>query len=380
MNSKENDIYHGDQEIDILKIGLKLWDSRLFILKWMMIAFLVGLIIAFSIPREYTATVKLVPEIGENRTRGNLNSLAAMAGINLSTGSSANDAVNPILYPDIVSSSPFSADLLNVNLLTNDSENSISSLKKILKEDTSKPWWNYVLSFPMKLFYGRKNEATDLNDREIADVANRMFRPSAEDIRDIETVRRRIAADIDTKTNVITIKATLQDPVAAANLADTVADRLQKYIVDYRTSKARNELEYANKINTEAKEKYFDSQKQYATFADKNQGLASRSAAIELDRLQNEVTLAFNLYNSTAQQVQLAEAKVQTTTPVFALIEPSSVPIKPTKPRKLFIVSAFIFIGFLTCSFYILFYENMVGVIKAKKDEIKKESSKLEQL
>ena len=124
----------------------------------------------------------------------------------------------------------------------------------------------------------------------------------------------------------MTIDVTMQDPLVSAMLADTVVTRLQEYITDYRTNKARKDLVYAEKLNSEAQQEYYKVQQKLADYADRNQGIATQSARITYDRLQNEASLAFNVYNQTAQQVQDAKAKVQETTPVYAVVTPPTVP------------------------------------------------------
>lgn len=77
---------------------------------------LAGLVIGFSIPKEYTVTVKLAPEIQGGKTSlGGLGSLASIAGINMGNMNSA-DAVSPDLYPDIVQSVPFMTELFGVEV------------------------------------------------------------------------------------------------------------------------------------------------------------------------------------------------------------------------------------------------------------------------
>ena len=56
-----------DKEIDLLDLARKLWAGRRRILKWCGIGALVGIIVAFSIPKEYSVTVKLAPEISKDR-------------------------------------------------------------------------------------------------------------------------------------------------------------------------------------------------------------------------------------------------------------------------------------------------------------------------
>ena len=57
------------EEIDLIELAKKLWNQRIFILKVAGIAAIVGLIVAFSIPKEFTTTVKMAPE-GINTTKG----------------------------------------------------------------------------------------------------------------------------------------------------------------------------------------------------------------------------------------------------------------------------------------------------------------------
>ena len=163
----------------------------------------------------------------------------------------------------------------------------------------------------------------------------------------------------------------MQDPLVSATLADTVVSRLQNYITDYRTNKARKDLEYAELLNEEAKDNYYKAQQKYADYLDRNNGLILHSAQTTRERLQNEATLAFNLYNQTAQQVQVAKAKVQENTPVYATVTPATVPIKATSPRKPLILVGFVFLAFVACCAWILYGKPLVEEMKKKKIEEK---------
>lgn len=52
---------------------------------------------------------------------------------------------------------------------------------------------------------------------------------------------------------MISISVEAQDPLICATLTDTVQNRLQQFITDYRTSKARKDLEYYQELCSEAK-------------------------------------------------------------------------------------------------------------------------------
>ena len=88
---------------------------------------------------------------------------------------------------------------------------------------------------------------------------------------------------------------------------------------------------------------------------DRNQGLALYSAQTVRDRLNNDMQLAFNLYNQTSQRMQQCEAKVQEVTPAFAVVEPSTVPVKAYAPRKTIILAAWMLIMFLAGAVQVCF-------------------------
>lgn len=361
-----------EQEIDLLELASKLWDSRRLIIKWAIWGAVIGLVVAFSIPKEFTATVKLAPELGSAKSGGSggLAALASMAGVNLNQ-SSGVDAVYPELYPDIVSSVPFAVSLLSVELPTNIEDTDSATVEVLLTDHTSSPWWGFITGAPGMIIGGIKSIFTD--KEEEGDGTINPNHLTAEQTLLVEALNQRVGVNVDTKTQVVTLSATMQDAVAATALVDTVTLRLQDYIRTYRTEKARSDLEYARKINDEAREEYYKAQRKYATAADRNQGLSTRSASIELERLQNESQLAFSLYNNTAQQVKMAEAKVQESTPVFAVVQPSTVPVKASKPRKALILVGFVFLAVVAACAYILFVPGLIASFKEKKQEMAKD-------
>jgi hypothetical protein len=367
MQEDNNINYHADdeQEIDLLELAQKLWASRKLIFKWAGIGVIVGLVVAFSIPREYTTTVKLAPELnGDSKTNSGMSSLAALAGINLQSGGGM-DAVYPNLYPDVVSSVPFSIELFNVKVA--DKEGNTFTVKDYLTEETKAPWWSAVMSLPGKVIGGIMSIFRDKEEDEAHEGAPNPFKLTRDEDKVVQALGQCIVVDVDTKTSVITLSATMQDPVVSAMLVDTVATRLRQYVTNYRTEKARQDLKYAEKINKEARDDYYKAQQRFADYSDRNQGVVLRSAQIERDRLQNEASLAFNLYNQTSQQLQMAQAKVQQTTPVFTVVQPATVPLKPSKPSKAMVLVGFVFLAVVGSSAWILFGRDAIAKFQAIK-------------
>lgn len=353
-----------EQEIDLLELAMKLWDQKKKICIWCLAGAIIGIIIAFSIPREYTTDVKLAPELGNNqKISGGLGAMAAMVGLN-GNAQSGSDAVNPTLYPDVVSSVPFLVGLFNVPVDDIEGDKKIT-LQEYMEDEIRSPWWSAIISLPFKLI-----EAMTSSDDDEADPnkPTDTFRLTKQEDKIVKALQERISASVDTKTAVITISVMMQDPLISAIIADTVVNRLQEYITDYRTNKARKDLAYAELLNKEAQDNYYKAQQKYADYLDRNNGVILHSAQTTRERLQNEATLAFNLYNQTAQQVQMAKAKVQENTPVYAIVTPPTVPMKPSAPRKVLILVGFVFLAFVACSVWILYGKPLMEELKKKKE------------
>ncbi|MCI9608501.1 MAG: chain-length determining protein [Muribaculaceae bacterium] len=360
-----------EQEIDLLELARKLWDNRKTILKWGGIGIIAGLVIALSIPKEYTTTIKLAPEASQSGgSAGNLGALAAMAGIS-PVGNSGKDAVNPQLYPDIVNSIPFTLELFNVSV-TNADGSVTKSVKDYVSKDLSAPWWSAVMSLPGKAIGGVRSLFSSSDKEGEESRKPDSFRLTPEENGIVGALAGRVSVDVDGKTSIISISVTMQDPVVSAMLADTVAERLKEYVTDYRTNKARSDLSYAQKLNDEAREDYFTAQQNYASYMDKNQGVILRSMRNEEERLQNEMQLAFNLYNTTAQQLQMAKAKVQEITPVYTIVQPATVPLAPSKPSKMMIIVGCLFLAVVAASAWVLFGRDLITAFK-NKDSVSEE-------
>ncbi|MEG1934714.1 MAG: hypothetical protein RR141_01875 [Rikenellaceae bacterium] len=172
-----------------------------------------------------------------------------------------------------------------------------------------------------------------------------IFKPSAAQLAYIGSLKKLIKMETDKKTNVISIKVTMQDPLIAAVIADSLVAKLQLYMTDYRTSKARADLKNNEIMLLEAKDKYYKLDSAYATAQDRNRNLAMKSAQVMLERLSNEKDLAFSIYQQIATQVEMGRIKVQEDTPIATIIEPTSVSLSAASPNKKIIMIAFLFLG-----------------------------------
>lgn len=355
-----------EQEIDLIELAQKVWSNRRLVFKWCGIAVIVGLIIAFSIPREYATSVTLAPEASSKDINSNMGALAAMAGINVG-GSTRKDALSPELYPDIVNSTPFLTGLFGIQV-EDAGKNYKTTLYEYLAERQRSPWWSVVLSAPIQVIGWTVSLFKD-NPQDSDDTVINPFQLTNDQSKIAQALSKRMSVSMDKKTGVTTLEVTMQDPLISATLTDSVMVRLQNYITDYRTNKARNDLAFTETLYEEAKEKYHETQQKYAEFVDGNRNVIRQSSRVDQERLQNEVTLAYGVYSQVAQQLQMAKAKVQEITPVYTVVQPATVPLRPTKPNKPMIIIGFVFLAGVAGIGWILFVKDLIVSWKKKEEK-----------
>ena len=138
-------------EIDLMEYARKLWAARKLLLKVAGIAAVVGIIIAFSIPKKYTAEVILSPESNKSGS-SSMSGMAAMLGIgNINMGGDAN-ALNFSMASDIVASTPFVLEIINTNVKTIDGKQDTTLVAYLATQ--SAPWWSTVMSLPSRAIGG----------------------------------------------------------------------------------------------------------------------------------------------------------------------------------------------------------------------------------
>ena len=122
-----------DEEIDLIEILRRIIAVRKTIYKAAGVGMVMGIIIAISIPKQYTVKVTLSPEMGNSKGSSGLAGLAAsFLGSGSVIGGDGSDALNAALSSDIVSSTPFLLELLNMKVLI--PKENIKSLEKTNKK------------------------------------------------------------------------------------------------------------------------------------------------------------------------------------------------------------------------------------------------------
>ncbi|MBQ8257058.1 MAG: chain-length determining protein [Bacteroidaceae bacterium] len=347
-------------EIDIVALFRLLWNKRKLIIKNCFIAGVLSIIIAFSIPKEYTSTVVLAPEFssGTNVSEG-FGALASMAGIDLSAISKSQDALYPELYPQIVSSTPFLCSLMTVPVESKDGE-----LRTIMYDYLTKhqkmPWWNYIVAVPVGIV--RRLVGLEQGDT-IVPVDGHDMNMTRRQFLTLKSLDKKILVSVDKGNYVITLNVTMQDPKISAHVANVVAEKLQQSIGEYRSAKARKDLQYVQQLFLEAQGKYNNAQKIFADYVNQHQRIVDMQYQVEQERLENEKDLAFNVYMQMAQSLEMARAKVQEETPVCVMVQPAIIPIKATSPKKIMLGLLFVFLAFFGTTGWIIVKDRILDKI-----------------
>jgi len=341
--------------IDFGQIFAALKKYKRLYYKVLSIVFVVACVFTLGLRNYYTCEVKLSPELStkSSRTSG-LAALATQFGMNLGSNMMATEALFPTVYPELMNSVDFKASLFNVPVHKKDSTRIISYYDYLAYEQ-KQSWWGAAISAPFKVLAELILQEDTIDQHKV-----NPFMLTKEQSRIVKMIDKKVVCDVDKKTMVISINVTDQDPLICATIADSVQRRLQNFITDYRTKKAKVDLEYNRKLFKEAKARYDKARQLYASYSDANQDMILQSYKTKLIDLENEMQLQFNNYNAVAQQLQLAEAKVQEETPAFTTLQSATVPVKKAGPGRSKMVLVFLFLAFLGTTVYILNKENQL--------------------
>jgi uncharacterized protein involved in exopolysaccharide biosynthesis len=308
----------------------------------------------------------LAPEVsGNSRAGTSLKGLTSLLGVGNLSLNTSNDALNITLFPEICASTSFLAGLFDVPVTPYVSP---KQLMQGAKPIDPLPFYDFMLGkHKPKSAFAQWKESLFSKD----DEGEVMYEPETsssfynkQQMAVIKALRKAIRAEVDNKSGVTNLQIVLTDPKVAQQLADTVCQRLQDVITNYRIQKAEQDYHYYKKMAEEAQEKMIIAQQKYAQSVDYNRSVILQSVTNERQRLQQEAMLAQELYSQMKTQENLSKAKIQEMRPVFAVIQPAVQPLKPSNSRKKTLL-VFMFLGFSLSAAWVLFGQDKLKEIKS---------------
>lgn len=321
-----------EQKVAYSTILQQIWNIRRVVIKWEVWGIVIGLVICFSIPKEYTTTIKLVPEISKPNIEVDGVSQTVLS-ILMNKGDDP-DAYSKKLYALLIDNPGFFYDLLDLEF--EDQSHSSYKLRDLLSIELRHPWWYYITKYPVDLLNGYLGA----NSYRVGS----RFNPTYQDRAIISELQKRVLLSEIERTKMFEVEVQMQDPLVAAVLADTVSSRLEKLLADYRMAKYINKVEYTKRRVAETEKTYHTLQDSLASYQDMHNKIIHNIDKIEGEKLRKERDIAFNVYSVSRVEQQAAESKVLDNKSVFFTVEEARVSVKSSSPRKLVIMSYVVFI------------------------------------
>lgn len=326
--------------INIVEVIRILWADKKKVCIYSFVAGVIGVALAFGTPKVYKSTVILAPEESGQGFSGSISSLASMVGMNMKIGQTG-DALYPEIYPDLMKSTDFIVGLFPIKV-KKDKTGEQYTYQDYLQNHQKIAVADYPKAVILNIIEKLKSEESSGPGHKVDP-----FRLTKKEDEIAKAISGNIDCSVDKKTNVITIIVKDQDPLIAATVADSVQLHLQKAITEYRTKKARVDLEYMEQLFDEARRQYDKARQTYAAYADANQEVMLQTYRMKEEDLENDMQLKYNIYQQVVEQRQLAQAKLQERTPAFTIVQRASVPIKHSSRPKVITLAVWMFLGFM---------------------------------
>lgn len=341
-----------EDTIDIIALARQLWLGRRWILKTTLFFAILGVFIALFSPVIYTAETTFIPQLNSSKTTSSsLKGLASLAGIDLSNMEGGSKEISPLIYPKLAQATSFKLELLAEPIMYKDTlvpletffteTNKGFSVKKLL--GTIK---KYTIGLPGLLFSNQKEPTSNANTSIIRLTA------AQEEL--IKMLKETISVSPNEKEGFLTISAIHEDPLIAAQLTDLVTSKLQEEIIEKRLEKAKHNLLFVQEEYELNNREFQAIQNKLAQFKDRNQNISTARFMSNLQRLEADYSIALNVVQELASQLEQTKIQVNRDTPIFTVIEPVVVPTERSAPKRGLIVSIWLFLGLLLSAGYVL--------------------------
>ena len=368
MNDNQNNSPNNFEEdsIDIIALLKSIWKARKLIIKTTVVFFIIGCIVALSSTVLYTSQTTFVPQVSDDQTTSNnkIGSLASLAGINLNPTEITSDSyLSPLLYTNIIDSEEFSLDLLTEELVNLNAEK--ITIKEYLLSKESSFNFNpigFIKKYTIGLFLN--NEISEVN----SDILKNYNFISDEDYYLLYSFREKFTVELNEKEGFIIVLATDEDAFISSQLVELITKSLQSKIIDIRTNKVKERLEFS-KEQYELKQVEFDIlQKKLAEFKDSNKSISTARFMAELQKLESEYQLQQNILINLASEYNNNKIKLNKDTPIFSVIDEVSVPNLRSEPKRGQLVIIYVFLGLVLSVGFVLGKAPLKKLIKEIKD------------
>jgi uncharacterized protein involved in exopolysaccharide biosynthesis len=162
---------------------------------------------------------------------------------------------------------------------------------------------------PLMNIYGAGSDTAELRERAVGKL------------------RRRITADADRRTGIVTISATDRSPRLAREIVQSVLDELNRFNQQNRQSRATSERRFAEARLTAARADLQSAEERLESFLVQNRTyVGSPSLQVQAERLNRTVSFRSALVTTLTQNYEQARMDEVRDTPVISIVQPPTLP------------------------------------------------------
>ncbi len=348
-NNNFNQPYEEEEGLNIMGLVRQLWDGRKTVILCTLVFIVLGFVAALTMKRTYTVQSLMVPQMN-SKSNSSLSSLAALAGVDMGMDLSSKD-LSPLVYPQIVNSVSFRRELLYTPLHYAKVDTAVSTYtyyKDIVKPTFMSKVKKYTIGLPFVILNAIRGEKPEmvLPSSGAGDDSPKPVLLTKDEVKIMKMISQNVNLTVDKKEGTLSLSVTGSEPIQTAELALKTQELLQTEITRFRTEKSQKDLDYIQDRFNEAKKEAESLQASLAAVSDRSQSMIGSRERIQRERIQARYNVANAVYTDLAKQLEQAKLQVKRDTPVLTVIQPVTVPSKPSNSRSKTLI-VWTFLGFV---------------------------------
>jgi capsule polysaccharide export protein KpsE/RkpR len=260
------------------------------------IAAILTFLLSFALPKRWTAEAGFIPESSTSiQLPSGISALAGELGFSIPTG-------DPTSSPDFYTAVTQSRSLLERTMLTR-------------------------FAVPHA---GPADSAALIDILDIEDDTPRERMESG-----VEWMQDHTSADVDAKTGIISIKAELPDPELAAAVVSRMVGLLNEFNQRTRNLRARERRKFSEDRAADAQRDLDNAENALRIFLSRNRQIEnSPELQFERGRLDRQVQLRTDVYQTLRREYEVARIDEINDTPVLTVVDAPVAPARPSSPRR----------------------------------------------
>jgi hypothetical protein len=312
----------------------------------------------------------------EQQSSTNNNSLSSILGLSNNLSNSSNNGIlGPEMYTELFKSQVFLNEIIQTKFPLNQNSKDSITLEEYFSNGDNLTFYEKIKN-PSKFFSPQntdlknkvaiKENNIDTSENSLTIKKNinpeLIFSnqiPPIVQIDDkkaavISIMKKRIKLEL--KDRNVSVYTKMPNAFQSAIVGKIVLENLLKYVTAFKTHKQLTQIEFLERRVAESEEKYKNAQQNFAGYKDNTLGIILQSAQTREQILNNELSIAFNIYNQFTVQLEQARVELKKETPYFSILEPITIPGASIEPNLITYLIKYLAL-FVSVTFIVVLYK-----------------------